>query len=128
MDNNTEIKKVKKTRTKKEDQYKTERQAIITELNRLSGLDEKSYVILWDLEKNEELKQKLKELDPIIRRCYKYGSWGYYSKDKKKGMGHEIGLMKSIYKADGYKIWTKRKSYMDGDRNRLATELHFIKS
>jgi hypothetical protein len=42
-------------------------------------------------------------------------------------MGNEIGLLKALYKNEGYNILTKRKTCEYDGIKKLQTELYFIK-
>ena len=123
-------KREKRTRNRpsKEERFTVERYELINELNILIGLDEeKNHIILYELEHNEKLKEKIRELVPEIRKYYRTCSWGYFSKEEKKGMGNEIGLLKALYKNEGYNILTKRKTCEYDGIKKLQTELYFIK-
>jgi len=127
---NENNKREKRTRNRpsKAERYIQEREGIIEELNILIGLNKnKNNVILYELEHNEELKLKLRELVPEIKKYYRTCSWGYFSKEEKKGMDNEIGLLKALYKNEGYNILTKRKTCEYDGIKKLQTELYFIK-
>ena len=67
-------KREKRTRNRpsKEERFTVERYELINELNILIGLDEeKNHIILYELEHNEKLKEKIRELVPEIRKYYK---------------------------------------------------------
>ena len=100
---------------------------IINEINGMIGLDKGNHVILYDLEHNEELKRRLNELVPEIKKYYKCGNWGYFSTDEKKGMGNEIGLLKALYKNEDYEITSKRKMCIRDSIKKLQVELYFNK-
>ena len=130
-DNPTDDNKMEKksrNRACKSERYTEEREEIIKELNTITGLDKDNRVILYDLEHNEKLINKLKEKIPEIRRLFKTGNWGYFSKDELKGMGNEIGLLKAIYKNEGYDITSKRKICEREGIKKLHIELHFNKN
>ena len=119
-------KRIKRRSTKKQ-MHVENRKRIMDELNEMLGFDKRNSVVLWELERNDRLKQRLRELAPEIKKCHKVSSWGYYSSDVLKGMNHEIGLLKSLYKNEGYKILTRRIMYDCEGTKKLQTELYFIK-
>ncbi len=80
------------------------------------------------MEHNEELKKYLKENVPLIKKIFKTCLWGYFSNDIKKGMGNEIGLLKAIYKNEGWEISSKRKICEREGEKKLYVELHFNKN
>lgn len=127
INESVDMKERKRKRETKMEKYKCEREEIINELNEISKIGESESIILCELENNEKLKERLRELSPLIKKYYRCCSWGYFSNDKKKGMGNEITLLKSVYKSEGYKILSKRKMYGESER-KLMTELYFIKS
>jgi len=127
-DNVNESGKRCKTRSTKKDLYNKEREMIINELNKMIGLDKENHVILYDLEHNDGLKRRLNELVVEIKKYYKCGNWGYFSTDEKKGMGNEIGLLKALYKNEGYEITSKRKMCTRNSIKKLQVELYFNKN
>jgi hypothetical protein len=123
-------KREKRTRNRpsKAERFSEEREELIKELERKMGLTEEIRgVLLYDLEHNEKLKEKIRELVPEIKKYYRTCSWGYFSKEEKKGMGNEIGLLKALYKNEGYNILTKRKTCEYEGIKKLQTELKIIK-
>jgi hypothetical protein len=46
---------------------------------------------------------------------------------KREGLGNEIGLLKALYKNEGYKKLTKIKSCEYNGIKKLQTELYFIR-
>ena len=115
---NNNGKRVKRTRNRpsKAEKYSEER------------INDNNKIILYDLEHNEKLKIYLRENISLIRKIFKTCSWGYFSNDKKKGMGNEIGLLRAIYKNDGWEISSKRKICERGGEKKLHIELHFNKT
>jgi hypothetical protein len=110
---NENNKREKRTRNRpcKAERFVEEREELINILNKLIGLyEEKNHIILYELEHNEKLKEKIRGLVPEIKKYYRTCSWGYFSKEEKKGMGNEICLLKALYKNEGYNILTKRKT------------------
>jgi hypothetical protein len=127
MENSTEIKKMRK-RSKKIEMSKLEREELLKELIELMNLNENNNKTLYELEHNEELKKKLRESSELVRKMYRCSSWGYYSQDKKHGKNHEIGLLKSIMKSEGYNILSKRKTLICDGKKTLQSELYFMKN
>jgi len=106
---NENSKRIKKRSTKKE-LYKKEREGIINELNEIIGLYEKNNsVFLYELERNEKIKEYMQLNLKKIRRYHKTGSWGYFSNDMSKGMGNDIGLLRTLYTDNDYNILSKLK-------------------
>lgn len=119
----------KKTRNKptKAHTYKEERTKIILELEKLMGLNETNRgVLLYDLEHNEQLKKYLKQIVPDIKKYYKCGNWGFFSKTIVQGMGNEIGLLKAIFKNEKYTITSKRKTIFPNNEKKLTIILFFL--
>ena len=123
-------KRMKRTRIRpcKAERFSEDREKLILILNGLTGLDKNNKIILYDLEHNEELKKYLKENIPHIKKIFKTCLWGYFSNDIKKGMGNEIGLLKAIYKNEGWEISSKRKICEREGERKLYVELHFNKN
>lgn len=92
----------------KQDIYKNERIKFIENLELNIGLNnENRSVLLIDLENNHNLKNILKTNISNIKKIYKCGSWNYFI--QKEEERNEIGLLKSIFKVEGYKIISSRK-------------------
>jgi len=124
---NENNKRCKKRSTKKE-MYNEEREKFIQELNKILGIDEKNNeIFLYDLERNEKVKEFLKNNILNIQKYYKCGTWGYFSNDLKKGSGYEITLLRSIYKNDDYNILSKRIMNERDGKKKPRVVLLFIK-
>ena len=124
---NENNKRCKKRSTKKE-MYEEEREKFIQELNKIIGVDENNNeIFLYDLERNEKVKEFLKNKILNIQKYYKCGTWGYFSNDPKKGSGNEITLLRSIYKNDDYDILSKRIMNERDGKKKPRVVLLFIK-
>ena len=78
---NNSLNKKKKTRNKltKAQQFREERNKIVSELENLIGITENNRgVLLYDLEKNDKLKEYLRVIVPNIKKYYKCGNWNYF--------------------------------------------------
>ena len=82
---------------------------------------------MYDLERNDKLKNYFHENIEKIKKYYKCGTWGYFSDEPIKGQGNEIGLLKAIYKNDNYDIASKRIMCEKDGIKKSRTELLFIK-
>ena len=99
----------RKRRTKKE-LFQKERDEIIENLNKLLGLNkEKNSLFYYELEHNEKAKEYIRNNIENIRKYFKTGTWGYFSNDLLKGMGNEIGLIRSLYTDCEFDITSKLK-------------------
>lgn len=117
-----------KNRSTKEKMFIEEREEIINELEKKMGLTkEKRTIMLYELENNENIRKRMKELDEIIKRIYRSSNWGYYSTDKKKGMGNEITLLRSVFKNSGYNVESKRKTVNVNGEKKIQIQLGFYK-
>jgi len=100
----------RKRKTKKEF-YLKNRNEIIDNLNKLLGLNgEKNSIFYYELENNELAKKYVRSNIENIRKYFKTGTWGYFSNDPLKGMGNEIGLIRSLYTDCDYDITSKLKT------------------
>jgi len=79
------------------------------------------------LERNEKVKEFLKNNISNVKKYYKCGTWGYFSDDLKKGSGNEITLLRSIYKNDDYDILSKRIMNERDGKKKSRVVLIFIK-
>jgi hypothetical protein len=129
---NENNKRVKRTRNRpnKAERYIKEREELIKELEKMMGLTEEVRgVLLYDLNRNEELKEYLKNKIPEIRKLYKCGTWNYFVKQhtKEGEEPSEIGLMKSIFKSEKYELVSKMKyAEREGERKKYS-HIYFLK-
>ena len=129
---NENNKRVKRTRNRpsKAERFSEEREELIKELERIIGLTEEVRgVLLYDLNRNEELKEYLKNKIPEIRKLYKCGTWNYFVKQhtKEGEEPSEIGLMKSIFKSENYELVSKMKyAEREGERKKYS-HIYFLK-
>lgn len=111
-DNEQKINKIIKKRNKltKKQQFKTERDEIINNLNNLIGINENNNCFfLYELEKKDEIKKYLVDNIENIKKYYKVGKWGFFSNDILKGKDNYIGLLRSLYLDSDYEIISKLK-------------------
>lgn len=121
-------KREKKNRSTKKELYEKEREEIIKELENKIGLTkEKRTIMLYELENNKEIQNRMKELSETIKKIYRSSNWGYYSTDEKKGMGNEITLLRSVFKNSGYNIESKRKTTTINKEKKIQIQLGFYK-
>ena len=118
--------KEKRTRNRlnKREKYKEEREELIKELEKRMGLTEEIRgVLLYDLEKNEELKEYLLDNMENIKKIYKCGGWNYFIKKEER---EEIGLLKSIFKDEKYELISKRQFKEIEEKKKQYTYLYFM--
>jgi hypothetical protein len=86
-------------------------------------------VLLVDLEKNEKLKEYLKQQIEYIKKYYKCGTWNYFVNQhtiENKKLS-EISLLKTIFKNDGYEIISRIKIKNIENIKKHMTILIFMK-
>ncbi len=116
----------KKRRTKKE-LFKNERDELIKNLNKILGLDNKNSIFYYELENNNEAIEYIKKNIENIRTYFKTGTWGYFSNDPLKGMGNEIGLIRTLYTDCDYDITSKSKTNIYNNVKKQYKFLTFYK-
>ena len=124
--NNQEV-KIKKTRNRltKKQQFSKERDELIKQLNNIIGIDDKkNNVFLYDLEHNEEIKNKIINLIMDIKKYHKCGTWGYFL-DKERGGGNLIGLLRSVYRDNDIIITTKNK-IIERNNNKITSVVYYF--
>ena len=89
---------------------------------------EKREELIKELEKNEKVKEFLKNNINKIRKYHKTGSWGYFSKDISKGKDNEIGLLRTLYLDNDYNILSKLKINNFDNKKKQYTLLIFFKN
>lgn len=116
---------IKRNRPSKEQRYQKEREELIQKINSIIGIDDiRNSVYLYDLENNEILKEKLRELSETeIKKYYKCGTWSYYTRNKKD----VLVLLRNIYKDDGYEITMKQKTIERNNKKMRNTLYYFNK-
>jgi hypothetical protein len=128
VDNITDTIIITKPRDKKT-KFIKERAEIITKLKELIGLNEtKNTVFLYELENNQKLKIQIELEVGNIKKYYKCGTWGYFSKDAKKGSGNYINLIRAVFIDDGYDIHSKDKITEFNNIKKRYKLLTFIKN
>jgi hypothetical protein len=102
----------RRNRPDKKTKYASERQNLIEKLNKLMGLnDTNNSVFLYELERNEELKNEVEKMLPDIKKYFKYGNWGYFSNDPSKCHENHIALIRAIYNDCDYDVISKLKTH-----------------
>lgn len=82
-------------------------------------------VLLYDLNRNEELKEYLKKKIPEIRKLYKCGTWDYFiQKEEKRDI---VGLLKSIFKSEKYELVSKMKYAERAGERKKYSHIYFLK-
>jgi len=119
------LNKKKRNKLTKAQQYKEERQKIVLELEKIIGLNENNRgILLYDLENNNILKKYLKEQLENIKKYYKCGSWNFFiQKEENRDI---IGLLKSIFKNENYKLINDKKYIEKNGIKKQYTYLHII--
>lgn len=120
-------KRPKKRSTKKE-LYQMEREELIKEMNEIIGINENNQIFLYELERNEKIKDYLKKNMNKIRKYHKTGTWGYFSNDLSKGKDNEIGLLRTLYLDNDYNILSKLKINNFDNVKKQYTLLIFLKN
>ena len=62
-----------------------------------------------------------------IKKYFKYGNWGYFTKDESRGMGNIVSLIRAIYNDSGYKVVGQYKVACFNDIKKQYTQLIFMK-
>ena len=107
LSNNKNERKIKQTKSEK---YADERKKLIEELSDILELNNKEYIIMNDIENNNELKNKIEEELKNIKKYYRCSTWGYFiSERNEKNSGNITSLIKQLYENTGYKIFSKQK-------------------
>jgi hypothetical protein len=115
-----------KTNINKKTKYAKERSEFIEKINKLIGISETTnFVYLYDLENNDNLKNEMVNISNDIKKYYKCGHWGYFSKEKLRGMGNIISLIRCVYKDDDFLITTKKKN-IERNNNKINSTVYFI--
>ena len=128
-DSDTNIKKIKKTRNKltKKQQFVKEREQIINQLNNILGISqEKNTFYLYDIVNSEETKNKIHSLEEDIKKYFKCGTW-YYFKTTNNDDAQEIGLIRNIYKDEGWLMTKKDISLKIDDKRHRTTQYYLFK-
>ncbi len=109
-ENNTTIKKVRKTKPEK---FQQERENVLLKLNKIIGIDEENNKFnLEQLKKNTEIHNQIKELEEEVKRYFVYNRWTYFNRELENDW---LCLMKNIYKDMGYEL-AYRQRCKDGEK------------
>ncbi len=107
-DNVNENGKRMKKRSTKKMLYRLEREEIIKKINNLLEITEKkNYVYLYDIENNENIKKEINDMSDEIKKYFKVGNWNYYIMKNNGEKPLEIGLIRAVYRDEGWLMTTK---------------------
>ena len=99
---------IKRKRLTKKDKYASERKKIIQDMNEILGIsEEKNYVYLYDIENDENVKERINNLSSNIQKYFKCGTWGYYVLKNKNLKAQEISLIRATYRDEGMSLVSK---------------------
>ncbi len=101
----------KRNKQTKLERYENERKIFIQELSDILELDNKEYIIMHDIEKNNTLKKKIDEQKNNIKKYYKCGTWRYFilERTNSNDSTNIVSLIKQLFENSGYKIFSKQK-------------------
>ena len=125
--NNTSDENIKKIRRNKKTFYQNERDNILEQLKNLMKLDNNNSILLIQLQNNDELKNKLKELNNDIKRFYRCSTWGWFVSINNGEIGDEIVLLKAIFKDHDFTIFSKDITCEYNNIKKRYTKLFFTK-
>jgi hypothetical protein len=109
-DNVNENGKREKKRSTKKELYQEERKSIINKINDLLDVNEnKNYVYLYDIENNDKIKEEINKMSEEVKKYFKVGNWNYYIIKNKGEKPLEIGLIRAVYRDEGWLMTTKEK-------------------
>ena len=115
----------KRNRLEKSKKYVKEREELIGKFDGIIGLDENNNrIIIADID-SIELRNKIRDLVPEVRKYHRCSTWHYFKVEEEEK--DEIGLMKSVYKNSGYEITNKRRILERKGEKKQMIELHFNK-
>lgn len=125
IENNLSGVKRRRNRLNKSEKYQNERSIFIHELESKIGLTEQIRgILIYDLEKNEELKRYLEENIELIKRIFKHSNWNYFRNED----ADVIALLKSIFKSENYSLTSKRKLLILNNVKKQYNYIFFIKN
>lgn len=123
--NNNDIKK--RNKSTKSEKYEEERKILINEISNIIELEKKEYILMSDIENNDELKNKIKNELESIKKYYRCSTWGYFiSERNEQNSGNITSLIKQLYENTGYKIFSKQKKIEENDKK--ITVYYFYKN
>ena len=127
-ENSNESGKRVKRRNKKQ-MYSVEREKMIEEMNEILGITEENdnTLYLYELEKNDKIREYLKNNMSRIRKYHKTGTWGFFSNDELKGKGNYTTLLRTLYVDNDYEILSKLKINNFDNIKKQYTLLIFLK-
>ena len=117
--------KTKRGRSNKNMLYHDQRVDILNHILAIIKLDNKSSVLLPDLENNNELIQYLLNSIDDIKKYYTVGGWGYFISKNRNRPTSEITILREIFKDNDYTIF--RKPIYNNTTKKAVTRLFFIK-
>lgn len=118
-------KREKKRSTKKE-LYRQEREEIIKELNEILKINEnKNYVYLYDIENDDNIKNKINEMSEEVKKYFKVGNWNYYIMKNNGDKPLEIGLIRALYRDEGW-LMTKKEKQIERNGEKVRSIVYYL--
>ena len=125
INNNINGKRTRNRLTKKQ-QYKNERKEIINKINNLLDIYEtKNYVYLYDIENNEKTKAEINKMSEEVKKYFKVGNWNYYIMKNNGEKPLEIGLIRALYRDEGWLMTTKEKQ-IERNGKKLRSVIYYL--
>ena len=121
--------KREKRRATKKELYKKERYEIINKVNNLLDIHEnKNYVYLYDIENNEIVKDEINKMSDEVKKYFKVGNWNYYIVKNNGEKPLEIGLIRAVYRDEGWLMTTKEKQIERNGKKVRSTIYYLVKN
>ena len=125
-DNVNENNKRKKKRSTKKELYRQEREEIIKELNEILKINEnKNYVYLYDIENDDNIKNKINEMSEEVKKYFKVGNWNYYIMKNNGDKPLEIGLIRALYRDEGW-LMTKKEKQIERNGEKVRSIVYYL--
>lgn len=98
-----------RVRSSKNELYEKKQLEIVEKLNKILYLDdENNYIYLYDFEGDCEIRERLEELVPEVKKYFSTHTWGFF-KSKIEEKNYWL-LCKNIYAHTGYDVISKQSS------------------
>ena len=87
---------------KKAEFFTEQHNIIVSKIFEILGINkDKNFFYLLDLDNNEDIRKKIDELIPDVKKYYNYSTWTCFSKPNVKR--RQLSMIKFILKHSGYK-------------------------
>lgn len=126
-ENNASDKKIiKRNRRPKNELFYEEREQVINKINHILGINNDNNILyLYDLQKDNDKKEKILALSDDVKKYFKAGDWAFFKKEESKD--NYVLLFKSVYKDMGWQLFSSNTTITRDNQKIRTTKYGIVK-